>query len=103
MDKDTRAARARAWARRFELLGEPSRLRLLDHMHMHPGSPVGELAEAADLTPTAASQALRILREQGWVKAERDGRIMRYHLIDATAHELLHFMGASHERPHDPE
>lgn len=96
------AARAEAWARRFELLSDPSRLRLLNHMHLYPGSAVGELAEAAELTPTAASQALRILREQGWASSERDGRIMRYRLVDDTAHALLHFMGASHDHPDEP-
>ncbi len=84
------------WARRFDLLSDPSRLKLLLSMHMRPGSPVGDLAEAADMSPTATSQALRVLREQGWVVAERDGRIMRYRLIDATAHNLLHFMGQRH-------
>lgn len=95
------AEQADAWARRFELLSDTSRLRLLMHMHWFPGSPVGELAEAAGLTPTAASQALRVLREQGWVASEREGRIMRYRLVDETAHSLLHFMGAGHV-PGDP-
>lgn len=84
------------WARRFDLLSDPSRLRLLLSMHLRPGSSVGELAEAAQLSPTATSQALRILREQGWVVADRDGRIMRYRLVDDTAHRLLHFMGQRH-------
>lgn len=84
------------WARRFDLLSDPSRLTLLLCMHLQPGSPVGELAEAAGMTPSATSQALRVLREQGWVEAERDGRIMRYRLVDETAHRLLHFMGQRH-------
>lgn len=84
------------WARRFDLLGDPTRLRLLTHMHMHPGSAVGALAEAAEITPTAASQALRILREQGWVRCSRHGRTMRYDLVDDTTHRLLHFMGMRH-------
>ncbi|MDO5697083.1 MAG: metalloregulator ArsR/SmtB family transcription factor [Dermatophilus congolensis] len=84
------------WARRFDLLSDPSRLKLLLSMHLVPGSSVGELAESAEMSPTATSQALRVLREQGWVQAERDGRIMRYRLVDDTAHRLLHFMGQRH-------
>lgn len=84
------------WSRRFELLADPTRLRLLHHMHMHPGSPVNELAAAARISPTACSQSLRTLRHQGWVVAERDGRVMRYSLVDDTAHRLLHFMGDRH-------
>lgn len=84
------------WARCFELLADPTRLRLLSHMHLHPGSPVVDLAAAAGITQTAASQALRVLREQGWVEARREGRLMRYHLIDDVAHCVLHFMGQRH-------
>lgn len=88
---------AAAWARRFDLLGDPTRLRLLFYMHLHPGQGVSDLAEAAGITPTAASQSLRVLRDQGWVEALRDGRAMRYCLIDETAHRLLHLMGARHD------
>ncbi|PKZ41185.1 transcriptional regulator [Kytococcus schroeteri] len=84
------------WARRFDLLGDPTRLRLLDRMHHHPGSTVAELAEAAGISHATASQALRTLRTQGWVEATRDGRSMRYRLVDETAHRLLHVMGADH-------
>ena len=59
------------WGHRFELLADPTRLRLLTHMHLHPGCPVNELSEAAGITQTAASQALRVLREKNWVRAER--------------------------------
>ncbi|WOP19022.1 helix-turn-helix transcriptional regulator [Raineyella sp. LH-20] len=85
-----------AWAARFDLLGDPTRLSLLAHMHLHPGCTVGELAAAAGTTPTTTSQALRVLRRQGWVGAERDGRSMRYTLLDDLAHRVLHLMGQRH-------
>ncbi|AFR09405.1 metalloregulator ArsR/SmtB family transcription factor [Nocardiopsis alba] len=87
-----------AWADRFRLLGDPTRLRLLAAMH-HAGpakASVGELAEMAGITDVAASQALRTLRLQGWVQDERDGRTVRYTLVDTTVHALLHQMGAEH-------
>ncbi|APE12752.1 transcriptional regulator (plasmid) [Rhodococcus sp. 2G] len=87
------------WSSRFHLLGDPTRLRLLAAMH-HAGpgtATVTELAEAAQITKTAASQALRVLRLQGWVRDERIGRTVRYTLIDTTVHELLHLMGATHD------
>lgn len=84
------------WVQRLDLLSDPTRLRLLNHMHMETGSTVGALADAAGITPTAASQALRVLREQGWVTSSREGRSVRYDLVDDTAHRLLHFMGARH-------
>lgn len=90
-----------AWTDLFRLLGDPTRLRLLAAMH-HAGpgtASVGELAAAAGITDTAASQALRTLRLQGWVHDERDGRTVRYTLTDATVHAVLHFIGATHDRP----
>ncbi|GAA1052477.1 MULTISPECIES: ArsR/SmtB family transcription factor [Dietzia] len=89
------------WAERFELLGDPTRLGLLAHMHhVGPGvATVSDLAEAAGITRNAASQALRILRDRGWVRAARDaddGRVVRYSLADDTVHRILHLMGARH-------
>lgn len=85
-----------AWAGRFDLLGDPTRLRLLMHMHRRPGASVGDLAAAAGISHATASQALKVLRGQGWVRAERDGRLMRYVLVDEMAHRVLHLMGQHH-------
>ncbi|MFL0579631.1 ArsR/SmtB family transcription factor [Dietzia sp. 179-F 9C3 NHS] len=90
------------WATRFDLLGDPTRLALLAHMHdAGPGvATVSDLATAAGITRNAASQALRVLRDQGWVRADRDptdGRAQRYTLADDTVHTILHLMGARHD------
>lgn len=85
------------WARRFDLLADPTRLALLTHMHLHPDSPVVDLAAAAGITQTAASQALRVLRDQGWVEGRRQGRLVHYRLIDDAAHDVLHLMGQHHD------
>ncbi|BAH50243.1 putative ArsR family transcriptional regulator [Rhodococcus opacus B4] len=84
------------WAGRFELLSDGNRLRLLLCLHHAPDICVGDLAAALDMTGTAVSHALRLLRNQGWVSATRDGRSMRYRLTDDTVHELLHTIGATH-------
>lgn len=99
MHADTHDVDIEAWAERFHLLGDPTRLRLLAAMHQAgPGTAtVGELAEAAGITGTAASQALRLLRLQGWVRDERVGRTVCYTLTDPTVHQLLHLMGARHD------
>lgn len=82
------------------MLADPTRLRLLSYIHLNPNSPVQNLAKAAGVTQTAASQALRVLRDNGWVRAERDGRLMRYELTDESVHQVLHFMGHDHAYPH---
>lgn len=86
------------WVRRFALLGDPTRFRLLTHMHLHPDSSVTAMAEACGVTPTAASQALRGLREGGWVEATRRGRVIHYTLSDPAIHHVLHFVGQQHDR-----
>ncbi len=91
------------WAERFNLLGAPTRLRLLAAMHAAGPrtATVGELAVAARISDTAASQALRLLRLQGWVRDERIGRAVSYTLTDPVVHKLLHLMGATHDEPEE--
>lgn len=84
------------WVRRFELLGDPTRLQILLGMHRAPGICVSDLAAALSMTQTAVSQALRLLRNQGWVAVERDGKKMTYRLDDEIVHRLLHDLGATH-------
>lgn len=83
-------------AERFALFGDPSRLRILFAVHYCPGLRVGDIAELAELSDTATSHALRLLRAHDWLRSERDGRSQRYYLADEHAHELLHLMGSDH-------
>jgi DNA-binding transcriptional ArsR family regulator len=83
------AERARTWAERFALLSDPGRLTLLLGIHSVPDICVSDLAVAAGMNDTAVSQALRLLRAAGIVEARKDGRIMRYRLIDDTVRDLL--------------
>ena len=85
-----------AWSTRFDLLSDPHRLEILIVLHQRPGIIVGDLAAAVGRTETAVSQALRVLRHQGWVSSTRQGRSVSYRLDDETVHQLLHWMGAGH-------
>lgn len=84
------------WTQRFDLLSDPHRLEILLSLHRVPGICVGELAQALGRSENAVSQALRILRQQGWVTSARVGRQVHYRLADHTVHDLLHWIGASH-------
>ncbi|MGW0038468.1 ArsR/SmtB family transcription factor [Gordonia sp. NPDC003376] len=84
------------WATRFTLLSDPHRLEILLVLHRQPGIFVGDLAAAVGRTETAVSQALRVLRQQGWVSSTRVGRSVGYRLEDETVHRLLHWIGAGH-------
>ncbi|CAJ1583900.1 metalloregulator ArsR/SmtB family transcription factor [[Mycobacterium] wendilense] len=84
------------WTQRFDLLSDPGRLEILLGLHRAPGICVGDLASALNRSENAVSQALRLLRQQGWVSSTRIGRQVSYRLEDATVHDLLHWIGAAH-------
>ena len=84
------------WTLRFDLLSDPNRLEILLGLHRAPGICVGDLAAALGRSENAVSQALRVLRQQGWVSSTRVGRAVSYRLDDDVVHDLLHWIGARH-------
>ena len=84
------------WARRFDLLSDPHRLEILLSLHRVPGICVSDLASALSRSENSVSQALRVLRGQGWVTSSRVGRSVSYRLADDIVHDLLHWIGAGH-------
>ncbi|KPM55421.1 MarR family transcriptional regulator [Frankia sp. R43] len=77
------------WAGVFAMLGEPGRLAILLAIHHVGPISVSDLAVAVGMNDAAVSQALRLLRHQQAVVAERDGRVIRYRLADPVVGELL--------------
>ena len=88
------------WTQRFDLLSDPGRLEILLSLHRAPGICVGDLASALGRSENSVSQALRLLRQQGWVSSTRVGRQASYRLEDHTVHDLLHWIGAAHDHQH---
>jgi DNA-binding transcriptional ArsR family regulator len=84
------------WAQRFDLLSDPHRLEILLSLHRAPGICVSDLAAALGRSENSVSQALRVLRQQGWVTSTRVGRSVSYRLEDDIVHDLLHWIGARH-------
>jgi DNA-binding transcriptional ArsR family regulator len=78
-----------AWAHRYALLADPTRLALLLGIHHAGPIAVSDLAAAVDRSDTAVSQALRLLRSEHVVTAHREGRVVRYTLKDPLLGELL--------------
>jgi ArsR family transcriptional regulator, nickel/cobalt-responsive transcriptional repressor len=79
---------ALAIAELMKVLSAPSRLRLLYALRDGEAG-VGDLAELAGLTPSAASQQLRILRHLRLVATRREGRSILYRLHDGHVGVLL--------------
>lgn len=73
----------------FRLLGDATRARLLYALLETGELCVCDLAASIDATETTVSQALRLLRTAGVVRARRAGRMMHYRLDDAHVRMLL--------------
>ena len=79
-----------AWAKVFDLMSDPTRLRLLLRIHFAGPIRVSDLAEQTGIREGTVSQALRVLRAAEAVSTERDGRSIYYSLADPVIHDLLH-------------
>src|SRR5215216_6737245 len=77
-----------AIAELMQALSAPSRLRLLYALRDGEAG-VGELAQRTGVTPSAASQQLRILRHLRFVATRREGRAILYRLHDGHVAVLL--------------
>ena len=73
----------------FDLLSDPSRVRILFALLEAGEMCVCDLAETVDMSSSALSHALRLLRTAGVVVNRRDGRMMRYRLADSHVRLLL--------------
>jgi DNA-binding transcriptional ArsR family regulator len=73
----------------FRLLGDRSRVRILFALAEAGELCVCDLAAAVGVAEPAVSQALRLLRTAGVVRARRDGRTVWYRLDDEHVRLLL--------------
>ncbi|KUN75851.1 MarR family transcriptional regulator [Streptomyces bungoensis] len=81
--------RLRTWADRFSLLADANRLALLLALHRTGPLAVSDLAVATGMNDPAVSQALRLLRAAGVVAGEKEGRVVRYRVVDPEVGALL--------------
>jgi len=74
----------------FKALADPTRLRIVEilcHQHEPEALCVNALAELLDITQSAVSQHLRILKNVGLVRGERQGYHVHYTVdFDAIKH-----------------
>src|SRR5690554_4630628 len=79
---------AAALAATFAVLGDPTRVRLLDALAQRELC-VCELAGLVGLTESAVSHQLRLLRSLRLVRSRRAGRMVYYQLDDGHIRTLL--------------
>ncbi len=77
-----------AVADRFRLLGEPTRLRLLDLLRRRGERSVGELVEGTGAGQANVSKHLQLLHGAGFVTRRKDGTTVYYAIADDSVFQL---------------
>jgi DNA-binding transcriptional ArsR family regulator len=75
-------------ADRFRLLSDPTRLRLVNELHVSGELTVGELVERLQVSYATASKQLAMLRAHGTVSRRREGTLVHYRIADPSLEEL---------------
>jgi DNA-binding transcriptional ArsR family regulator len=76
-------------SRLFSALSDPTRLKLLHALTVTKELCVCDLAVLAELSVSAVSHQLRLLRDRDLVQARRDGRMVYYSLADDHVSTLM--------------
>lgn len=74
-------------AQRFRVLGEPMRIKLLDHLR-DGAATVGELQEATGASQQNVSKHLGVLLGSGIVSRRKEGNFARYEIADPAIFDL---------------
>ena len=74
-------------------LADPNRILILYTLADHPSN-VTELAKTLETPQPTISRHLKILKERGMVKAERDGQAVNYSLVDHRIIQALDLLRA---------
>jgi DNA-binding transcriptional ArsR family regulator len=85
-------------ARRFALLSDPTRLRVLSVLLERGEASVGEVADAIGVGRTNVSQHLSRLLHAGMVGRRRDGHSIHYRVIDEMLKPLCELVCSSYEQ-----
>jgi ArsR family transcriptional regulator len=66
--------------RLFQALGDPSRLAILRQLAASAGVCACDFTDCCDVAQPTVSHHLKVLREAGWVRSERQGSNIYYYL-----------------------
>lgn len=88
MDMAAMRAHAGEAVAMLKVLGNEDRLMLLCQIATQPRT-VGELEQLTGITQPTLSQQLGVLRREGLVSTEREGKFIRYQAADARALQLM--------------
>lgn len=72
----------------FKVLGDDTRMQIICLL-LHKDAIVSDIAEAIDISNSAVSHQLRILRQARLVKYKKEGRSSRYSLDDEHVEDII--------------
>lgn len=84
-------------ARRFRVIGEPMRIRLLDRLREGEAT-VGQLSEALGASQQNMSKHLVVLADAGILARRKDGNRVYYRVVDEGVFSLCELVCGSVER-----
>jgi len=72
----------------FAVFADPTRVRMLSALAISEMC-VTDLSRVLDINQTTVSHQLRLLKNLGIVKCERDGKIITYSLVNDTVNDVM--------------
>lgn len=75
-------------AQLFKVFGDPTRAKILSCLQIMPMN-VGEIADVVDMSVSAVSHQLRVLRSSKLVRGEKMGKEVKYSLDDDHVTQIL--------------
>lgn len=72
----------------FKMFGDDTRLRILFYLSEKELC-VGDLAAVMDMTPSAVSHQLKLLKSTELVRFRRDGKVLLYSLADEHVRDII--------------
>jgi ArsR family transcriptional regulator len=85
-------------ARRFKLLGDPVRLRILNFLNTRAEAHVQEIVEATEQSQANVSKHLRALLRESLVERRKEGLYVYYRIADPTLSAVCLLVCGSVER-----
>ena len=73
----------------LKAMSNPKRLLILCMLCGSPGTSAGDLARATGLSPSATSQHLAKMREEGQIGSQRDAQRILYFIKNAAVNSLI--------------
>ncbi|MFC0224968.1 ArsR/SmtB family transcription factor [Serratia aquatilis] len=73
----------------LKAMSNPRRLLILCMLVDSPGTHAGELAAATGLSPSATSQHLAKMRDEGLIECTRDGQRINYFIKNTAVQEII--------------